>query len=87
MANKQIGELAEKADTAVRAGDDDLDRRVDDFQGSLSSIETPTAEDTMLPMRELLGLDRKLREIRGTKAAQESTKVALQQAIEGYRKP
>ena len=36
-------------------------------------------------MRELLGLDRKLREIRGTKAAQESKKVALQQVIEGYR--
>ena len=35
VANEQIGELAEKADAAVRAGDDDPDRCVDDFQGGV----------------------------------------------------
>ena len=46
--------------------------------------ETPAAADT-LPMREILGLDRALRNLRGTKAVQESRRVALQQLLEGYR--
>ena len=85
MANKQIGELAEKADAAVQASADDIDNPINDLIGSMSTIETPTAAET-LPMRELLGLDTTLRSIRGTKAAQESKRVALQQAIEGYQK-
>ena len=58
VASEQFEEIREKADAAVQAKPADPDNYAADLSGSLSSIETPTAEDT-LPMRELLGLVRK----------------------------
>ena len=41
VASEQFEEIREKADAAVQASDDDLDRRVDDVIGSMPQRRLP----------------------------------------------
>ena len=83
--NPELESLKEKADAVVKANDDDLDRFVNDIVENMPTPEMATASDT-LPLRELRALDKALRTIRGEKAVQESKRVSLQHALEGFRK-
>ena len=63
--------------------------QTDDFGTAAYTVGTQTTETLptdLLPLRELQGLDAALKNIRGAKAVQESKRVALQQALEGFRK-
>ena len=51
----------------------------------MMTLIRPTQTDDGLPLRELQGLHKALRRIRGEKAVQESKKVSLQQTLEGLR--
>ena len=86
LRRKSLGleQLEEKADAAAKANDDDLDTSIDYVVGALSA--TNAAQADTLPLRELQGIDKALRNIRGEKAVQESKNVSLQLALEGYRK-
>ena len=93
--------IAESADAAVKADDSDLgetiaslEQNIDDAYETVNANPDPPDDlewdhsdlpEHLLPLRELKGLDSALKTLRGTRAVQESKKVALQQAIEGYR--
>ena len=83
---KAARELAKKADAVVQVGDDDLDATVDGVIAALSATTqtdgvaalSATTQTDGLPLRDLEGLDKARRSIRGEKAVQESKKVSLQ---------
>ena len=89
----EIEQLERTADAAAEAGDDGLDTSINDVVDALSAAtqtdvgaSSATTQTDGLILRELEGLDKALRSIRGEKALQESKKVALQQTLEGLRK-
>ena len=83
MAKKVDGEAA----AAAIASTADLDKHIDSLIDVVDTAAhtTQTLPTDLLPLRELLGLDTALKTLRGTKAAQESKLVSLQQLIESYR--
>ena len=96
-ADAQAREIAvleaflDDAAAGLIARDADIDEHIDSFiNGSDTAAytfgmqTTETLPTDLLPLRELQGLDEALNNIRGEKAVQESRRVALQQALEGF---
>ena len=75
----ELAQLEEKADAAAKANDAELDGSIDDVIGAMAA---PEADPDTPPLRELRGLDRALRNIRGEKVVQESKRLALQQNLD-----
>ena len=76
--------LERKVVAAAQADDDGIGAAVDDVIAALPA--TTQTDDGGLTLRELQGLDKALRSIRGEKAVQESKRVSLQQTLDGLRK-
>ena len=93
LTDKQRQEAAKALQTTDRVAVSE-DIEMDTYIGELLTDMPPLIGDVsdtsgdgdLLPLRELKGLDRSLRALRGSRAVQESKRVAIQQTIEELRK-
>ena len=88
VTQQALRKVDDEAAAAALASTADIDKRIDSLIDVVDTAAqtTQTLPTDPLPLRELLGLDMALKNLRGAKAVQESRIVSLQQLIEGYRK-
>ena len=91
IAQQILREVDDEADAAALASTPDIDERADSLITAIDTAAytvgtqtTQTLPADLLPLREILGLNESQKNIRGTKAVQESKIVSLQQLLEGY---
>ena len=86
QARREAEKVDGEAAAAAIASTADLDKHIDSLIDvvDIAAQTTQTLPTGLLPLREFLGLDTALKNLRGAKAAQESKLVSLQQLLEGY---
>ena len=93
LTKKQRQEAETVLQAAYRvtaATDETMDSYIDellaDMPPRILNVADASTDGDPLPLRELKGLDRALRTLRGSLAVQESKRVAIQRTIEGFEK-